>query len=82
MTIIVEVDGGTHPLTGGGALVGMDEVPPRFSPAPQPGLTHSLQVVRTQGQFSRGRRHSAEKARQQRVEQAGEHPGERYIPSL
>lgn len=60
-----------QPVTRAG-LVRVSEAP-LLAPGPQPGLTHSLQVVRSQRQLCRGRSHGSEETRQQRVHYSRDH---------
>lgn len=61
----------THPITGG-SFVHLPKSP-LLAPRPEPRLAHSLQVVRSQGQLGRRRRHGREETRQQCIENSGEH---------
>lgn len=60
-----------HPVTGG-SFVRLSEFP-LFSPCPESGFTDTLQVVGSQRQFGRGRRHGPEETRQQCIENSREH---------
>lgn len=59
------------PVTGG-SFVRLSEFP-LFSPCPESGFTDTLQVVGSQRQFGRGRRHGPEETRQQCIENSREH---------
>lgn len=60
-----------HPVTGG-SFVRLSEFP-LLSPRPESGFTHSLQVVGSEGQLGRRRRHGPEETRQQCIENSREH---------
>lgn len=61
---------------------------PLLSPRPESALADPLQVVGAERQLGRGRRHSPEEARQQCIENSGEHVDEQprhivlLLPSL
>lgn len=62
-----------HPVAGG-SFVRLSKFP-LLSPRPESGFTDTLQVVGSEGQFGRGRRHSSEETRQQCIENSREHDG-------
>lgn len=64
----------THPVTGG-SFVRLSKFP-LLSPRPESGFADSLQVVGSEGQFGRRRRHGPEETRQQRIENTREHVDE------
>ncbi|MEQ2210700.1 hypothetical protein XENOCAPTIV_017874, partial [Xenoophorus captivus] len=69
----------THPVTGCG-FIRMSEFP-LLAPRPESGFTDSLQIVGSEGQFGRRRRHGSEETRQQCIENSREHGSDGYDDS-
>jgi len=60
-----------HPVTGG-SFIGLSEFA-LLPPHPQPALTNTLQVVGSERQLGRRRRHGAQEAGQQCIDHSGKH---------
>lgn len=69
-----------HPVTRG-SFVRLSKFP-LLSPRPESGFTDSLQIVGSEGQFGRRRRHGPEETRQQCIENSREHVDDEAHNSL